>query len=250
MKKTSLIMACIFAALTFLTACSPSDSTSDSVRSSTDSTVSQSQSETQSEESKFSTEPIDPDDASGDSKAIACFDGLGFDFEPYIADLQVTQTDLTTMANALGLQIFDRGDTQSAGDYVMDGYSLMQAKNRSVMLFCSVFNRTKDFPSKYICGIQQQETLQSALEKMGFGPEEIKYLESKIELTIEPKSSGWRAKTISENGMYEQGNYYRIAVYSNTGNGLYYQFEFFGTSGNAADTVLDNVTIVNENGEA
>lgn len=247
MKKLLSVLLSIFILTSLFTACSSADN-GNSIGAGSD--VNENSAVQSEEQPKFSQEPIDPDDASGDRKAIACFDGSGFDFEPYIADLQVSQTDLNTMANALGLQIFDRNGSLSAGDYVMDGYSLAQAEGRSVMLFCSVFNRAKDFPSKYICGIQQKETLNSALEKMGFGPEEIKYLESKIELTIEPSSSGWRAETISENGMYEPGNYYRIAVYSNTGNGLYYQFEFFGTTGNAADTVLDNVTIVNVNGEA
>lgn len=248
MKKLLSVLLSIFILTSIFTACSSSADNSSNTGSEPDfGQVKVFRSEGLPE---FSLEPIDPDDASGDRKAIACFDGSGFDFEPYIADLQVSQTDLNTMANALGLQIFDRNGSLSAGDYVMDGYSLAQAEGKSVMLFCSVFNRAKDFPSKYICGIQQKETLHSALEKMGFGPEEIKYLESKIELTIEPSSSAWKAETITENGMYEPGNYYRIAVYSNTGNGLYYQFEFFGTSGNAADTVLDNVTIVNVNGEA
>lgn len=250
MKKLLVFLLSTIVFISLFTACSSTDNSAGTGSSGLDVEQSSTTQSELEEQPKFSQEPIDPDDASGDKKAIACFDGSGFDFEPYIADLQVSQTDLSTMAGALGLQIFDRSGTLSAGDYVMDGYSLARAEGKSVMLFCSVFNRAKDFPSKYICDIQQKETLHSALEKMGFGPEEIKYLESKIELTIEPSSSGWKAETISENGMYQPGNYYRIAVYSNTGNGLYYQFEFFGTSGNAADTVLDNVTIVNVNGEA
>lgn len=45
----------------------------------------------------------------------------------------------------------------------------------------------------------------------------------------------------------QAGQLLPYTVYSNIGNGLYYQFEFFGTDGNTAP---GNVAIVNVNGEA